>query len=743
MQEIKPQQVGCIPQAFLLDKLKKQADRHKETCNYISSANIKLEAEIKQAEQEISSMLIAQETIKSGNVEIKKEWLMAKIRRTEIQERIDNGKKKYEALWQECKARYESIPFVQKLLSAANMAEDLKKDIEGLDTQLTALYEDRIVKREMCKEIDKKRAIALANFIIHELPRVTKVIKEKNNLINDIKKEIEELSKNKQKATDETIAEVVEPLNPLINEDQSEKPAADDKFEDDLVCFIYYIKLLVSLFSVAMCIVKTSFQIPKLELTSFDLDVIDVSLEKVKIMKNELPKMTPVTDSFANMRTNNIDQYREEGKAYDCIISPYFKTSKESNSHNYSKRKLINILEDININSSEAYNIVKKVNPDKLHKVDEISSKEVESAKEVDVLPKAKASKDAPLESEDIEEVNMSITEDILIPPTQFLDTLLGSQEDFPKKRVSFDIPSSVQINEIIEDANGENESANQTVNSQLDESVASEDSYMKIKDMILKKHNLDLSPQFVYGKKATHQKVSRNTFVWVQVGNYREKDVIVIVECFQLDDDNIVTSKFFNCEKQETKTDEPKENKVDEMEVDTNIQDVEEKQEEREKVEAPKTPVPNDKMLTMEVDSIVASSPKENKVLTVEVPKHDNPVSGLLFTHGTQGIPDSLNASLSTTGYEDLDIPHCIDSSLLLSPKADVSLQGENPEVVSQEVPNFLSGFRKTGFSFFGGPSTSEAKPDPDEQNGSNNNFSFNFGGEKKNRGGLFSLFR
>lgn len=191
-----------------------------------------------------------------------------------------------------------------------------------------------------------------------------------------------------------------------------------------------------------------------------------------------------------------------------------------------------------------------------------------------------------------------------------------GSQEEYPKKRVSFDIPSSVQINEIIEDAKGENESANQTVNSQLDESVASEDSYMKIKDMILKKHNLDLSPQFVYGKKATHQKVSGNTFLWVQVQNYREKYIIVIVKCFQLDDDNIVTSKFFNCENQETKTDEPKDNKVDEMEVDQNIQDVEEKQEAREKVEAPKNPGPNDKMLTMEVDDIVASSPKENKVL-------------------------------------------------------------------------------------------------------------------------------
>lgn len=163
---------------------------------------------------------------------------------------------------------------------------------------------------------------------------------------------------------------------------------------------------------------------PKLELTSFDLDVIDVSLEKViiiytqhdkcfpvgthfcgngtylkilyeipqvKIMKNELPKITPlITDSFNNLRTSNIEQYREEGKAYDYITSPYFKTTKDNNPHNYSKRKLINILEDININSSEAYNIVKKVNPDNLHKVDEISSKEAESDKEAQVLSKAK-----------------------------------------------------------------------------------------------------------------------------------------------------------------------------------------------------------------------------------------------------------------------------------------------------------------------------------------------------------------
>lgn len=83
------------------------------------------------------------------------------------------------------------------------------------------------------------------------------------------------------------------------------------------------------------------------------------------------------------------------------------------------------------------------------------------------------------------------------------------------KKRVSFDIPSSLQINEIVEDVDkqndyNENETANQTMNSQLDVSVASDDNFLKIKDMILKKHNLDLSPQFVYAKNPGLQKVNK-----------------------------------------------------------------------------------------------------------------------------------------------------------------------------------------------------------------------------------------
>lgn len=80
---------------------------------------------------------------------------------------------------------------------------------------------------------------------------------------------------------------------------------------------------------------------------------------------------------------------------------------------------------------------------------------------------------------------------------------------------MSFGIPSSIQINEIIDEEDkqndiDDNEAANQTISSQLDASIVSEDSYAKIQDMILKKHNLDLSPQFVYAKNPVLQKVNK-----------------------------------------------------------------------------------------------------------------------------------------------------------------------------------------------------------------------------------------
>ncbi|CAH2048709.1 unnamed protein product, partial [Iphiclides podalirius] len=122
-----------------------------------------------------------------------------------------------------------------------------------------------------------------------------------------------------------------------------------------------------------------------------------------------------------------------------------------------------------------------------------------------------------------------------------------------------------------------------------------------------------------------------------------------------------------------------------------------------------------------------------------------DIPVTGFLFNHGSQGVPDSLNLSESTMGLEEVDgeFPHCIDSNILLSPKADVTIEvTDNVQMSSQELPNFMTGVRKTGFSFFGWSST-DSKPKSNVQN-EDGNFNFNFvGEEKKGRGGLFNIFK
>lgn len=80
---------------------------------------------------------------------------------------------------------------------------------------------------------------------------------------------------------------------------------------------------------------------------------------------------------------------------------------------------------------------------------------------------------------------------------------LKHSQESVIKKKVSFDVPMSIQ--EIKDDIENENtpDNSNQTNNaigSPLDLSIDGDDNY-SFKDMMLKKYNFDLSPQFVYGK--------------------------------------------------------------------------------------------------------------------------------------------------------------------------------------------------------------------------------------------------
>lgn len=55
-------------------------------------------------------------------------------------------------------------------------------------------------------------------------------------------------------------------------------------------------------------------------------------------------------------------------------------------------------------------------------------------------------------------------------------------------------------------DIDGDANETLSTANSPLEVSAVSDESFTKIKNMILKKHNLDLSPQFVYGKNIVNR---------------------------------------------------------------------------------------------------------------------------------------------------------------------------------------------------------------------------------------------
>ncbi|CAH2215957.1 jg2668 [Pararge aegeria aegeria] len=244
----------------------------------------------------------------------------------------------------------------------------------------------------------------------------------------------------------------------------------------------------------------------------------------------------------------------------------------------------------------------------------------------------------------------------------------------------------------------------NNTSNNELNASTVSDDSYNKIKDSVFKKHNLNLSPEFTYTKNTAMPMVT----------------------------DKLVTSKFFG-EKQKGAT---------------NIDYAKDKMEVIEILDEPGNKPEND---IIGIGTEKTNQPNTTTDTEFEEGKESSQKDGAFkvgqsFKNFIQDLPDSLNISMNTTGYEDADaeFPQCIDSSLLLSPKADDEMQNSDNkvQVLSQEGPSFISGLRKTGFSFFGSTS-SVNQPDSNAQNQSNN-FNFNFGGDEKiKRSGLFSMFR
>ncbi|KAM3965289.1 uncharacterized protein ACR2FA_000676 [Aphomia sociella] len=629
----------CIKaQAYLFDKLRKQSERQKEFCIIASNGNLKLEAEIKQAELEINSLIIAHETIKSANVELKKECLLAQEKKREVNERIKEGEKKYENLWLECKNRYESIPIVQKLMQTTNKTHQIKENIIILENETEKLVKEIEAKRESLLNLDRSRIIELATFLVNEDPKIKKEIVEKSEEVIKFEQEIKLILKEQENTAHEYAAKIIIKVKKIdLIRSNSNKRINSITEESEI---------------------NTSKRIKKDEGSLFYYFNRPLSIK------------------------DNITCLGQDNKIDD-----------------FSKRKLINILEDIKIDKNDAYNIISKINPEKLKDVNVIGS---------DIIKDTDNEK-VNVEEEHIEELDLTdsiikkSTESIIVPPTEFLDLTQSTQDEIAKKTVSFDLPISVENEIHIEDEIEVNE-VDQTINSQLNTSYTSVESYTKLKDMILKKHNLDSSPQFVYAKNTVLQ--MRN-------------------------EDKVITSKFF--QQCDMVSDDNQDQKNDTHNVNT-IEDQEIAESNEKDHIAPNqcTEVKGDNLITKQ----------ESKM-----EKIDKGVTGFLFSHGTQGIPDSLNVSISTTGYEEgEDFPHCLDSSLLLSPKADIiPVGGNTAEVLSQEVPNFLTGLRKTAFSFFGSPATtSEVKnqPQTSTQN-QQNNFSFHFGEEdKKNRSGLFSMF-
>ncbi|CAG9786854.1 unnamed protein product [Diatraea saccharalis] len=684
----------CIKaQAFLVDRLRKQSERQKEICNLMSKDNLKLQVEIRQAEFEIKSLLEAKETIKSSNVELKKECLLLKERKSEIEDRIQDSEKKYEDLWLEAKARYESIPFVQKLLQAQNRTQTIKEDLSNLIHESEDLSKEIEKKRQFLANLNKQRIVELAQYIVHDLPKAKKTIQEKTQSICEIIKNIDEMVKKQESSLDNskvkgTTTSIINPKEASVIENLNN--AAEDGW-----------------FNFGQADKPHSLPMPQIQLIQSDFEALSAKLDKIKMNKIEIFNITPTKRAdpiepdtgIYNKKLKMDEEISKDFKGTVIEDRDYGDAKETEKQENYSKRKLINILEDIKLDNDDAYKIVSKVNPDTLKDVDKIGAS-INNKKQISNLRKVEF-------NEVIEEIDLTkSSENILVPPTQFLD--FGEENN---KKVCFDIPMKIQeINEEngnegdpmvpIQVATNEND-VNETFESEVDVNLVSNDSYNKMKDMILKKHNLDLSPQFVYAKRSANLQTAKQT------------------------DDKIVTSKFFQSDKPDTMAKNENMLEVTENSPQSGNASVHQKR--------------NNEEQNMEVDEVVVSSPKA-------IQKQEKSYTGLLFKHDAQGIPDSLNVSVSTTGFEegDPDFPHCIDSSLLLSPKADYPLpaSGDNVEVSSQEVPNFLSGFRKTAFSFFGQSAViSDSKANTSEQN--QNNFNFNFGGdEKRGRGGLFNMF-
>ncbi|CAF4932478.1 unnamed protein product [Pieris macdunnoughi] len=649
----------CVKtQHFLLKKLKEQWKRQTVELNFIKKSNMRLEMEIKLDEQKRKSLHIALDTIKSANVEAEKEYLLIKKLRSDDAEHMKNRIIKYEKEWAVAQEKYENISYIKKYLDIKNKIQASQDNLKALLNQSNELSTQINKKRYEMAALDKERAIKLAQFIVIERPMFLKTLNE-----NDARKRKLSVT-NKQIMKEKKYV----PSSALLKMNVDVKiPASTERPQ-----------------------ISAGLLLPPIQIQSVDLDVLSVRLNQIKKIEmskhNEIANI-PVPKTIQKINTPHLK---------DDYISSYFDVCSltKADKTDYSNKKRINILEDIKLNENETHDIIAKVSPSKLHDVNVIESKDSTRAadpKEKDFNGKKNSerlSQKTPIETGEIEEINLTASNSqavVVLPPTQFMDLTQetkythtpeggilkdGSSRQSQEKKVSFELKG--------------NEPENMEVDSSLlNTSALSNNSYTNVKNMILKKNNLDSSPEFIYSKNTLQTKPK----------------------------DNIVTSKFFKVEDQNVgETKEYENNNVHNNIIDKDKQNIPE---------------------TTEYHPVGSTSQAGEAV---------RPIEGLLIAHSPHRLLESLDLSCTDNAEGDSDYLHGIDSSLLMSPKADDMQNNGDETNKSGGIFNFLAGIKRTEFSFLG-------SGDPNRETGTgsqeNNNFTFSFGGETKKKGGLFSMFR
>lgn len=133
--------------------------------------------------------------IKLASIELNKEYLIAKGKNVEIEERIKANEKKYENLWQESKNRYESLSLVQNLLQRKNKAQTLYDGLVACKLEIESLEKSITIKKNTAFELDKTRILELAKYVSHEMKRKKNIIQEKSLIILELTNEISAIRK--------------------------------------------------------------------------------------------------------------------------------------------------------------------------------------------------------------------------------------------------------------------------------------------------------------------------------------------------------------------------------------------------------------------------------------------------------------------------------------------------------------------------------------------------------------------